>query len=514
MIIPCPIVLIVLDGWGCRTSPQANAIASANTPTWHKLWQTYPHTTLAASSLEVGLPAGQMGNSEVGHLTMGAGRVIFQELTRISKAIHDGEFKENPVFNKAFTIAAQEHKTVHILGLVSKGGIHSHEEHLYALLQSATAKGVPNMVVHAFLDGRDTPPKSAHDSLVALEKLCHSLNSKTQVRIGSISGRYYAMDRDKRWERTQAVYTLLTQGKALRSASSAIEALEFAYAEGETDEFVTPTVLTPSQPIQDGDIVIFMNFRADRARQLSAALYDPNFSQFKREVFPRLSTFVTLTEYEEHLNAKVAFPPPSLKNTLGEFLQSQNLRQLRIAETEKYAHVTFFFNGGKESLFTGEDRILIPSPKVPTYDVCPEMSALALTAQLVKAIEEQTYSVIICNYANADMVGHTGNFNATVSAIETLDQCLEKVLQALETVGGEAIITADHGNAELMFDENTKQAHTAHTSERVPFIYVGRKEASITTTHGTLSDIAPTLIYLLGLTSPNEMTGATLITFK
>ena len=430
MMIPRPLVLIVLDGWGCRASSQDNAIAAADTPTWDKLWQTCPHTTLAASGLEVGLPAGQMGNSEVGHLTMGAGRVLFQDLTRISQAIHNGQFQENRVFNDVLTKATQEHKPLHIFGLVSSGGIHSHEEHLYALLQLAADKGVKNIVIHAFLDGRDTPPKSAKTALMALEQRCHSLNASTHARIGSLSGRYYAMDRDKRWERTQAVYTLLTQGKAHRTASSALETLETAYAEGETDEFVKPTLVLPAQPIQDGDYAIFMNFRADRARQLSTALTDPNFSQFQREIFPKLSAFVTLTEYDETLNALVAFPAPSLENTLGEFLQNHHIPQLRIAETEKYAHVTFFFNGGKETPFAEEDRILIPSPKVSTYDLCPEMSALALTSQLVQAIEAQTYSVIICNYANADMIGHTGNFSATVSAIETLDRCLDKVLQA------------------------------------------------------------------------------------
>ncbi len=512
-MIPHPIVLIVLDGWGCRASREANAIAAANTPTWNQLWQTCPHTTLAASGLEVGLPKGQMGNSEVGHLTMGAGRVIFQDLTRISTAISNGQFNQNPVFNQAFTKVIEQHSTLHIFGLLSKGGVHSHEDHLYTLLQLAAAKGVPNIVIHVFLDGRDTPPKSAHSSLTILENLCQSLSPTTHARIGSISGRYYAMDRDKRWERTKSVYDLLTKGQATRTASSALEALNLAYAAGETDEFVKPTLLLPMHLICDEDLIIFMNFRADRARQLSAAFNDLNFSSFERSFFPKLSAFVTLTEYDENLNAWVAFPPPSLKNTLGEYLQNQNLPQLRIAETEKYAHVTFFFNGGKEVPFAREDRLLIPSPKVSTYDSCPEMSAPELTSQLVKAILEQTYSFIVCNYANADMVGHTGNFSATVTAIETLDNCLARVLKALKSVGGEAIITADHGNAEIMFDETTKQAHTAHTQERVPFIYIGRTNAHITSSSGTLSDIAPTLISLLGLTPPPEMTGTSLISF-
>jgi 2,3-bisphosphoglycerate-independent phosphoglycerate mutase len=467
-----------------------------------------------ASGVAVGLPAGQTGNSEVGHLTIGAGRVISQDLTRISTAILNGEFNQNVVFNKVLATAAQQHKTLHILGLLSNGGVHSHEEHFHALLRLATTKGVSNIVIHAFLDGRDTPPKSAQSALITLEKLCQSLNTSAQIQahIGSISGRYYAMDRDQRWERTQTVYELITEGKALRTAPSAIEALNLAYAAGETDEFVKPTLLHFAQPIRDEDIVIFMNFRADRARQLSAALHDPHFSSFKRTISPKLSAFITLTEYDENLNALVAFPSPSPKNTLGEYLQNQNLRQLRIAETEKYAHVTFFFNGGKESPFIGEDRILIPSPKVATYDLCPEMSAPALTKQLIKAIEAQTYPIIICNYANADMVGHTGNFNATVTAIEALDACLGEVLQALNAVGAEAIITADHGNAEMMFDESTQQTHTAHTTAHVPFIYIGRP-ATITTATGTLADIAPTLIALLGRHPPIEMTGKSLVHF-
>jgi len=506
-----PIVLIVLDGWGYRTSHQANAITTAHTPVWNKLWQTCPHTTLAASGLEVGLPKGQMGNSEVGHLTIGSGRVIFQDLTRISAAILNGQFNQNPIFHEVLTKATKQQRTLHILGLLSNGGVHSHAEHLHALLKLAANQGVHRTIIHPFLDGRDTPPKSAQGFLQTLENLCRSL--PMQACIGSISGRYYAMDRDKRWERTKLVYELLTQGKATRTAASAQEALNLAYAAGETDEFVKPTLLLPTQPLHDEDVVIFMNFRADRARQLSTTLTDPNFSQFERHCFPKLSAFVTLTEYDEKLNALVAFPHALPKNSLGEYLQNQNLRQLRIAETEKYAHVTFFFNGGRESPFTGEDRLLIPSPKVTTYDLCPEMSAHELTSQLIKAILKKTYPFIICNYANADMVGHTGNFNATVTAIETLDSCLGKVLKALKSVRGEAILTADHGNAEIMFDEATQQAHTAHTIERVPFIYTGRPQAHITHPSGTLSDIAPTIIALLGLSPPREMTGTTLIRF-
>lgn len=498
---PKPIALIILDGWGCSASSEFNAIAAAKTPVWDKLWQECPHTTLSGSGLSVGLPDDQMGNSEVGHLTMGAGRVLMSDLVRISNAITNKSFSENPVLLEALLKAKQPGRTLHILGLLSPGGVHSHEEHIQALIQLAKEKGVANIVTHAFLDGRDTPPQSAKASLVALAKVC---------QIGSISGRYYAMDRDKRWERTKSVYELLTENKAAWTFSSALEALNAAYLRGETDEFVTPTLIIPPTPILDDDVVIFMNFRADRARQISFALTDPEFSGFQRNVMPKLSAFVTLTEYASNLKAKIAFPPESLNNTLGEYLQNQHYTQLRIAETEKYAHVTFFFNGGRELPFEGEDRVLVPSHKAATYDLAPEMSAFELTEKLVTAIREKKYDVIICNYANADMVGHTGNFPATVQAIEALDTCLGKVLEALKSVGGEAIITADHGNAEMMFDPTTHQPHTAHTLAQVPFIYVGRP-AKITHQQGTLSDIAPTVITLLGKSKPSEMTGNALI---
>lgn len=498
---PKPIALIILDGWGCSASPEFNAIAAAKTPVWDKLWQECPHTTLSGSGLAVGLPDDQMGNSEVGHLTMGAGRVLMSDLVRISTAIENGSLNENSVLLDALDKAKQPGRTLHILGLLSPGGVHSHEQHIHALIRLAKEKGITNIVMHAFLDGRDMPPQSAKASIAQLSKIC---------RIGSLSGRYYAMDRDKRFERTQKVYELLTENKAPWTFSSALEALNAAYGRGETDEFVQPTLITPSAPILDNDIVIFMNFRADRARQLSFAFTDPDFSGFKRNVFPKLTEFVTLTEYSGTLKAKIAFPPEPLNNTLGEYLQNQQYKQLRIAETEKYAHVTFFFNGGREMPFENEERILVPSQKVATYDLAPEMSAFELTEKLVTAILEKKYNVIICNYANADMVGHTGNFAATVKAIETLDTCLGKVLEALKAVGGEAIITADHGNAEMMFDEATHQPHTAHTLARVPFIYVGRP-ARITHEQGTLADIAPTIIALLGQPKPSEMTGHTII---
>ena len=507
---PRPIVLIILDGWGSRESLQDNAIAKAHTPLWDRLMHESPHTTLSASGLDVGLPPGQMGNSEVGHLTMGAGRVVYQDLTRINAAIDNGSFNENPILIAALNKTLLNQGTLHILGLLSPGGIHSHEKHVHAMLRLAAAKGVKNILIHAFLDGRDTPPQSAKASLQVLEDLCRTLASPATARIASICGRYFAMDRDKRWERTKVVYELLTEGKASWHASSAIDALLAAYQRGETDEFVQPTILSPSAQIQNDDVVIYMNFRSDRARQLSYALTDPHFSGFKRSIYPSLSEFLTLTEYAEDLDAKVAFKTEKLSNMLGECLQNNKVKQLRIAETEKYAHVTFFLNGGRETPFKKEERILIPSKKVATYDLCPEMSAPEITEALVKAIQSKAYDFIICNYANADMVGHTGNFKASVTAIETLDRCLEKVIAALKIVGGEALITADHGNAELMFDEATQQPHTAHTLERVPLIYVGRP-ARITTNTGALQDIAPTLIRMLGLTVPKEMTGTSLI---
>lgn len=506
---PRPIALIILDGWGSRDSLAANAIKNAQTPYWDSLCQTYPQTTLSASGLEVGLPEGQMGNSEVGHLTMGAGRVVLQEFTTISKSIDSGAFAQHQKLNAALIKTAKGNHALHILGLLSPGGVHSHETHIHTLIKLAAEKGVQFIYVHAFLDGRDTPPQSAKDSLLTLQQICESVQP-AKAKIASLCGRYYAMDRDKRWERTESVYRLLTEGKAAMVALDPIAALDAAYERGETDEFLKPTLIDHTPPIGHHDTVVFMNFRADRARQLSDAFRNPEFTGFTRTVCPMLSAFITLTEYSKTLDATVLFPATIPRNMLGEYLAQHHLRQLRIAETEKYAHVTFFFDGGRETLLPGEDRLLIPSPKVATYDLCPEMSAPALTEKLVSAIQQQAYDVIICNYANADMIGHTGNFQATIQAIETLDSCLAQVLEALTSVGGEAIITADHGNAECMFDAITQQAHTAHTLERVPFVYVGRK-ASITHTTGTLADIAPTLLTLLGLPIPTDMTGATLV---
>lgn len=511
---PRPLTLIILDGWGCRDATEANAIAAARKPTWDALLQRCPHTRLSGSGRCVGLPDGQMGNSEVGHLNMGAGRIVRQDLTRIDSAIQEGSFFTNPILKEAFQLAKTQNKAVHVIGLLSPGGVHSYESHWWAMVDFAAREGVNTLYFHPFLDGRDTPPKSALASLQALETRCAQANLG---KIASLIGRYYAMDRDKRWERVQKAYDLLTQGKAGHRAATAQSALEQAYARGETDEFVQPTVIHPDgvQPVTigDGEVVLFMNFRADRARELTQAFVDSAFNGFTRERIPALARFVCLSEYDSRFSAPVAFPSVSLQNIFAEYISRLGLSQLRIAETEKYAHVTFFFNGGIEKPFEREERILIPSPKVATYDSQPEMSAPALTDRLNQAILSKQYDVIIVNFANPDMVGHTGNFDATVKAIEVIDTCLGRILQALQETGGEALISADHGNAEQMFDPLTQQPHTAHTSDPVPFIYVGRP-AKIVKENGKLSDIAPTMLYLLGLPIPTEMTGQTLLSLS
>lgn len=509
--IPRPLALIILDGWGCRAPSTTNAITSANKPHWDHYWNQYTHATISGSGRCVGLPDGQMGNSEVGHLNMGAGRIVHQDFSRVDNAIENGDFFQNTVLIDALRLAKTNNKAVHILGLLSPGGVHSHERHWHALLRLAAKEQVASVYLHPFLDGRDTPPRSALTSLEALASLEKELGIGTIV---SLIGRYYAMDRDKRWERVQQAYDLLTTGQAAYQATSARAALALAYERGESDEFVQATAIcapnkTPIR-IQDGDVVIFMNFRADRARELTQAFIDPDFTGFKRSAYPRLGRFVCLAEYDSRFNLPMAFPPQSLDNILGAYLSEHGLTQLRIAETEKYAHVTFFFNGGIETPYPGEDRVLIPSLKIATYDLQPEMSAPAITERLVDAIQHEQYDVIVCNFANPDMVGHTGNFAATVKAIETIDVCLGKIISALQSVGGEVIITADHGNAEMMFDPNTNQPHTAHTSDPVPFLYIGRN-ALITKENGKLSDIAPTMLYLLGLPQPKEMTGESLL---
>jgi len=500
---PRPFALIILDGWGHREETDGNAIAQAHKPFWDLLVKKYPETLISGCGRCVGLPDGQMGNSEVGHLNMGAGRIVHQDLTRIDLAIADGTFFTNNILTSAVDQAVQNHKATHILGLLSPGGVHSHELHIQGMVKLAAERGATQVYIHAFLDGRDTPPQSAEASLLALEKYCDTLHCG---KIVSLIGRYYVMDRDKRWERVKVAYDLFTAGEASFHATDAISGLAAAYQRGETDEFVKATVIgTTPVTIQENDTVIFMNFRADRAREITHAFIDPDFSHFSRKVWSKVN-LVTLSEYDETFNLPIAYPPERLTGLLGEYLSLLQLRQLRIAETEKYAHVTFFFNGGVETPSPNEDRILIPSPKVATYDLKPEMSAYELTSEFIKAIESEKYDVIICNFANPDMVGHTGNLSAAIKAIETIDHCLSRIIPALEKAGGEALITADHGNAEMMFNQKTGQPHTAHTHERVPLIYAGRK-ANVVKTDGILSDIAPTMLYLLGLPKPDEMTG-------
>ena len=505
-----PIVLIILDGFGHSEEIEGNAIAAAHKPTWDKLWKEYPHTYIKGSGAEVGLPAEQMGNSEVGHLNLGAGRVVYQEYTRVSRSIKTGSFYSNDTLVESVEIAKANNKAVHILGLLSTGGVHSHEDHIHAMCQLAVQQGVEKVYLHAFLDGRDTPPKSAKESIEAMQEKFSELGSG---RIASIIGRYYAMDRDHRWPRVQSAYDLITDGKGEFQAESALAALENAYERDETDEFVKATAIVPEGEspvtVEDGDVVIFMNFRSDRARQITRPFIEKDFADFERKRAPKLGCFASLTEYNSEYDIPIAYPAERLSNVFGDYISRLGMHQLRIAETEKYAHVTFFFNGGREEPFEFEERIMVPSPDVATYDQQPEMNAIKLTDHMVGAIEGGIYDVIICNYANADMVGHSGNFDAAVKAIETLDDCLARLLISIEKAGGEMLITADHGNAEMMFNKETGQPHTAHTSNPVPFVYVGR-EAKMAST-GALSDVAPTMLYLMGVEQPTEMTGRSLI---
>ena len=508
--IPKPMVLLILDGWGYSEDPHYNAIAAAHKPVWDRLWSRYPHTLIRTSGAAVGLPGDQMGNSEVGHLNLGSGRVVYQEFTRVSRSIKTGSFFNNQTLTDAADQAIANDRAIHILGLLSTGGVHSHEEHIHAMVELAIKRGVKRVYLHAFLDGRDTPPRSATASIQLMEEKFKEYGGG---RFASIIGRYYAMDRDHRWPRIQAAYDLITQGKAAFQATTALEGLDMAYARDEGDEFVQATAIVPpgESPVQveDGDVLVFMNYRSDRARQITRPFIEPNFDGFERAVIPRLGRFVSLTEYNSEFDIPVAFPAERLQNVLGAYLARLGMRQLRLAETEKYAHVTFFFNGGVEEPFEGEDRILVPSPQVATYDLQPEMSAGEVTDRLVESIEAGKYDVIVCNYANPDMVGHTGSFAAAVKAIEALDGCLGRVEQALLRVGGEMLVTADHGNAEKMQGDDTGQAHTAHTTNLVPLVYVGR--AAEFRGHGALCDIAPTLLDLMGLPKPNEMSGTSLV---
>ena len=496
---------MILDGYGLRENAEGNAITSAKTPNLDKLFSGYPNSRLIASGMSVGLPQGQMGNSEVGHLNIGAGRIVYQDLTRITKSIREGDFFSNKTLLDAVKNARNNGSSLHLMGLLSDGGVHSHINHLYALLEMAGNLGLKKVYVHAFLDGRDVPPKSALTYIAEAEIKLKTLGGE----FATIMGRYYSMDRDKRWDRVERAYSAMAQGQGI-TAESAILSVEKAYERGETDEFVIPTVILkngkPVSCVSDKDSVIFFNFRSDRAREITRTFIDNDFKDFRRNSFPR-TYFVCFTQYDETFNVPVAFPPESLKNILAVVLEEHHLKQLRVAETEKYAHVTFFFNGGMEAPVAGEDRILIPSPKVATYDLQPEMSAFLVTDEVVKAIAQRKYDIIILNYANLDMVGHTGILEAAVKAVEAVDQCVGRVYEAMRKAGGLLILTADHGNAEKMLDNNGG-IHTAHTSNPVPFL-VCKKEIMLR--NGILADIAPTLLDILGIEKPKEMTGQSLI---
>ncbi|EEN2817208.1 2,3-bisphosphoglycerate-independent phosphoglycerate mutase [Salmonella enterica] len=501
-----PMVLVILDGYGYREEQQDNAILNAKTPVMDALWAKRPHTLIDASGLEVGLPDRQMGNSEVGHVNLGAGRIVYQDLTRLDVEIKERTFFANPVLTNAVDQAKNAGKAVHIMGLLSAGGVHSHEDHIMAMVELAAERGAEKIYLHAFLDGRDTPPRSAEASLKKFEDKFAALG---KGRVASIVGRYYAMDRDNRWDRVEKAYDLMTLAQGEFQADTAVAGLQAAYARDENDEFVKATVIRAEgqadAAMEDGDTLIFMNFRADRAREITRAFVNADFDGFARKKVVNLN-FVMLTEYAADIKTAVAYPPASLANTFGEWMAKNDKTQLRISETEKYAHVTFFFNGGVEEPFAGEERILINSPKVATYDLQPEMSSAELTEKLVAAIESGKYDTIICNYPNGDMVGHTGVMEAAIKAVEALDNCIEQVTKAVESVGGQLLITADHGNAEQMRDPATGQAHTAHTNLPVPLIYVGEKNVKAVES-GKLSDIAPTMLSLMGMEIPQEMTG-------
>ena len=506
-----PKILIIIDGFGYSDNSAYNAITAANAPCWQNIWENNPKTLISTSGMAVGLPEGQMGNSEVGHMTLGAGRVVYQNFTRINKAIVDGDFFTNPVFCEAIDSAIANDKAVHIVGLLSPGGVHSHEDHINAMLEMAVQRGAKKVYIHASLDGRDCPPRSATPSLEKTQALCDKLGTG---KIASIIGRFFSMDRDNRWDRVEQAYRLMTEGHGIHTATTALKGLEAAYSRDENDEFVQATAIVAegetATAIEDGDAIISMNFRPDRAREITHALVDGQFDGFERHKVVNLSSFVMATEYEATLDLPCAYPPENLVNSLGEYLANQGKRQLRIAETEKYAHVTFFFSGGREALYDGEERTLIPSPDVETYDQQPEMSAYEVTEKLVEAIDSGRFDTIICNFANCDQVGHTGDFDASVKAVEAVDSCLKQVLDAAARQQGEVLITADHGNVEEMFDETSNQPHTQHTTLPVPLVYSGPRQLSLDS-GGSLADIAPTILDMMGLDKPAEMSGRSLI---
>ena len=501
-----PLALIILDGFGCREETKGNAIAAARTPHLDHLMASCPHTRIGASGMDVGLPDGQMGNSEVGHTNIGAGRIVYQELTRITKSFDEGEALGNPALTAAMENARRPGQALHLMGLLSDGGVHSHIRHLYGLMEMARRFAVERVYLHCFMDGRDVPPTSGIEFIAALQQKIKELGLG---QIATVSGRYYAMDRDNRWERVKLAYDAIVNGEGNKNPDP-VAVMQKSYGAGVTDEFIVPTVATEGAGIKAGDSVIFFNFRPDRARELTRTLVDPDFAGFEREkgFFPL--TYICMTQYDATMpNVEVAYRPESLANTLGEYLSRLGKTQLRIAETEKYAHVTFFFNGGVEAPYEGEDRVLIPSPKVATYDLQPEMSAYAVTDEAVRRIESGRYDVIILNYANCDMVGHTGVFEAAVKAVEAVDTCLGRLLAALEKAGGRAFLTADHGNADQMADENGAP-FTAHTTNPVPFVAIGFGDIKLRS-GGRLADIAPTMLQAMGLPQPEEMTGRSLL---
>ena len=506
-----PVMLMILDGFGIAEKSEGNAVALANKPNFDRLVKEYPHTQLQASGMAVGLPEGQMGNSEVGHLNIGSGRIVYQELTRITKAIEDGDFFENEALMKAMKNAKENNASLHLMGLLSDGGVHSHIGHLKGLLEFAKKEGLQKVYVHAFMDGRDVPPSSGKDFIVKAEEMMKEVGVG---QIATVSGRYYAMDRDNRWERVQLAYNAIVLGEG-EKASSAVEAIENSYHDEKTDEFVIPCVIEedghPTATIKNGDSVVFFNFRPDRARELTRAINDKKFAGFKRETLNL--TFVTMTQYDKTLEGvNIAFKPQTLVNTLGEYVSSKGLKQLRIAETEKYAHVTFFFNGGVEKENPGEERKVIPSPKVATYDLKPEMSAYEVTDELLDRLDQDKYDMIILNFANPDMVGHTGVVKAAIKAIEAVDECLGKIVDKVLEKDGTVFITADHGNAETEIDFSTGNPFTAHTTNPVPFVWVSNNINGRTLKSGKLADIAPTMLNVMNLEVPKEMTGECLIT--